>query len=997
MAIPLLLSLLLQPATASEVEMSTVWLRAMLPPDAEKPEQGPFPWVSGRDVVLTEAEDAVRIQAAWRIEAVEPGWVDLPIVDASVRLDRATLGGAGVPLKALNDGRRHLVAWIEKPTTLVVEGEIVGELRRGVTLALLPAPVGRMRVETKDPVVKVASGSAEVIELDGRFWTGASSMVVSSTSEKPAAKTGQLAVGAVGMGVTVSDGAMDVRARLRWRVVRGSLATVSFTAPGAGADLAVTGPILAKWTRSGDLVTAELLEPQKAAVELEVRWSSSLPDADEAKVPFPVVEPQGVFRTERSVQIGRDGDREVVADLGSWEPIPTASLPEIARDLIVGTPASAWRITDSSRPSLGLLRFSPVSGPPTIVDVAAYDGALSQDGRLLMRAHYTVRNDRGAFLRVTPPPGTRIVGARVGGEPASIARDGDSWLVPLLKSVETVQGLLNFPVDLLILSDGTPFADKDERRIPLPVVDAEVAVSRVTLSLPVGWDNRLDDGESGTVADFTEGTGITYGFAAGDDNVAKADALFQDAVGAWMENDFDRAQQALEDLRSIGADNENINRLQSNIDLVFGNDGASEGGGGQAVALQRRVKEQAQARAGKDKEFQAQLLEEADEAYLSGDYSKAEEAYNKALDIGENLERLEQEESVEQSYSNVQVREKLAKAESKKKGKKDDKPSELNELNGLSGFVEIDFSDEEEELVDYDGDRPPPKAEFLAGGEVPVTTGKQSPGLDALVAQEARKDEERKRLEAEAVARRQAEEAASKAAQEAAARRYAEEERRAAEASAAAKSEAAERARYEEERRRAEEDMRARYPTEPSAAPTADSGVLKRSRPTVNVSLGAKKKAGPAAPPPPPPAPPPVIETYDSTYGTSQGQVLSKEFLQQVPSGRTFESSAQQIGGVAGEPSPEMSGATYDQNTYMDFDGVDIQGELAKPQGGLVLDRIPKPEPEGFAPLDVTASTLDVVIPTYGETVRYQHLLLPAGQAHAVVVRAKKNKKRGNR
>ncbi|MEZ4318109.1 MAG: hypothetical protein R3F61_11415 [Myxococcota bacterium] len=985
MTLALLLSLLVPTASTAEVEMSGTWLRMLMAPDADKPEKGPRPWVATRDVVLTEAEDAVRIRAVWSLEAVEPGWIDVPVVDASVRLDRATLGGSGVALKALNDGRRHLVAWIDGPTTLVVEGEVVAELRRGVTLALLPAPVGQVRVETADPVVDVTSGSVAAIELDGRFWTGADTIRVSSTAEKPAAKSDQLAVGAVGMGVTVSDGAMGVRARVRWRVVRGELDRVSFEAPGAGTDLAVTGAIVAGWDRVGDTVTVDLRERQKASVEIEASWSVALPDRDEARVPFPMVEPRGVFRTERSVQLARDGDREIVPDFGTWEPLPAAALPDIARDLVVGTPASAWRITDTSRPQLGLLRFSPVSGPPTIVDVAAYDGALSQDGRLLMRAHYTVRNDRGAFLRVTPGPGTRIVGARVGGEPTSIARDGDAWLVPLLKSVETVQGLLNFPVDLLILSDGTPFDDKEERTVPLPVVDSEVAVTRVTLSLPVGWDNRLEPGEAGRVEDFTEGTGITYGFAAGDENVAKADALFQDAVGAWMDNDFDRAQQALEDLRSIGADNENIARLQSNIDLVFGGedqDKGGAGGGGQAVALQRRVKEQAQARAAEDVQVQNALLEEAENAYLSGDYGKAEEAWNQALDIGENLERIQQEESVEQSYSNVQVREKLAKAQDEKK-KRSKSATKADEVD-TRGFIEIDLSEEDELFEVVDGKRGPQEPVYKERTEIDFegidVTGdlvKPQGGLyledrNGELSKAFAAAEERRRAEEEA--RRRAEEEARRQAEAEAARRVTsaeEAERRASEEVARKDAQA-----YEVERLRAEAEAAAAavaMDPDPEPEPVAsgdydgDAVLYRRSGGLGNVRIGSAKKS----PPPPPPSPPPSAP--------SAGK-MSKDDLQRIPSGRTYQTATESAGVAVGAgqgANPNLAGAITTENTYLP-------------------EEPPMPEPEGFAPLDVTASTLDVVIPTFGDTVRYQHLLLPAGQAHAVVVRAKKNK-RGNR
>jgi hypothetical protein len=44
---------------------------------------------------------------------------------------------------------------------------------------------------------------------------------------------------------------------------------------------------------------------------------------------------------------------------------------------------------------------------------------------------------------------------------------------------------------------------------------------------------------------------------------------------------------------------------------------------------------------------------------------------------------------------------------------------------------------------------------------------------------------------------------------------------------------------------------------------------------------------------------------------------------------------------------------------------------------------------DGFAALQVTATRLSVVVPVLGETLRFQHLLLPAGAAHAVHVEAR--------
>jgi hypothetical protein len=39
-----------------------------------------------------------------------------------------------------------------------------------------------------------------------------------------------------------------------------------------------------------------------------------------------------------------------------------------------------------------------------------------------------------------------------------------------------------------------------------------------------------------------------------------------------------------------------------------------------------------------------------------------------------------------------------------------------------------------------------------------------------------------------------------------------------------------------------------------------------------------------------------------------------------------------------------------------------------------------------FEPLEVTAASRDIVVPTFGEVVRYQHLILPRGAAPTVRV-----------
>ncbi len=63
----------------------------------------------------------------------------------------------------------------------------------------------------------------------------------------------------------------------------------------------------------------------------------------------------------------------------------------------------------------------------------------------------------------------------------------------------------------------------------------------------------------------------------------------------------------------------------------------------------------------------------------------------------------------------------------------------------------------------------------------------------------------------------------------------------------------------------------------------------------------------------------PTIDTEQ----TSKGEVLSREFLQRMPTGRSYQSAVQAAPGVTGGGNPNVGGAGADENTYM-LDGVNI-------------------------------------------------------------------------
>jgi len=738
-SLALLLALVLAPAPGRvELERAT-WdgLRAASPAELPVPA-----WAASRVVELRPVAGGVQLRARWTLRALTPGaWFsgqvlgDIPGMRVEdLRWDgkpaAAAVGGDGVTVAGKVAGR----------ATIELVAFVPGDpLRAPLTLRLLPATRGRAEVEAPEGLVAalaLPAGPDEatagaLLRPDAAFWSGAGALELRYTSPPaPARGATAVVVARAGLGVTVGDAELRGRGRLVWELRRGAIEAVAFRAEGVGADLEVTGAGVRAVERSGELVQVRLQAPVSGRLELELRWSAPIGAAAESRAALPRIAFEDVFRGESALQLARDGEVEAVPELRGWAPVRAAALPGWAQGLVEGTPSAAFVASGAaaSAGALTLLRFVPLAGPPVVVDVAAYTIATSREGRALIRAHYEVRNERAASLRIRPPPGFEILGVRVAGETAVIARDHEgAWRVPLQRSVDTVAGLLSFPVEVALLGAAAPWARRERRALPLPRLDAPVAVSRVTLHLPPGYRSRLQAGDGEVVAQFTKGEGITYGLGVGEVGAAQADALFQGAVRRWLANDFAGAQAELDQLRSMGARNENITRLQGNLDLIAGR------GGRQDAGVQRRIREQAKARAVAEQVALEALQKQAEVSRASGDYGQAQQHYQAALAVGDRLAQLEQDESVEQRARNealqlelrstveeaerAAVTRKAARRRPAKVGRREDKAKfKSASVYDLGDDDAVGLSDAD----GADGDEPAPAATLPARSDEPA-------------------------------------------------------------------------------------------------------------------------------------------------------------------------------------------------------------------------------------------------------------------------------------
>lgn len=672
----------LAPTEVDAVELS--WARVQAMRNALEAEPALLgPWAREREIELIAVEGGLMLHGRWQIDVQTPGWIADTLLGPGIELRSAILGSEPAPVITLpgHTMATMLVAWVERPVELSVRAFIPDGALDRLELGLLPATRGRLRVAIPGraavPVVDQATGEAAPVlaralgatKTGGDVvWSGASTLTLELRDPEHAPPAREvLAVAHAGVGLTVGDAEVRGRAHLQWELRHGALPRVRASVAGIGDDLTVEGPDVARWSRSGDALEVELSAPVSTRVDLELRWTQAIAAGDEARLTLPRIEPDA-WRSESSLQLARDGELEVIPEITEGTAISAASLPAWGQGLVEGTPTAAYqRAGAPAEGHLDLLRFVPVPGPPTVIDVATYTIATTEEGRVLMKAHFDLRNDRGAHLNVRPPPGLRIIGARVGNDTALPSRgDDDAWRIPLRRSLETVDGLLSFPVEVILLGEQDPWERRERRELALPTLDAPVAASRVTVYLPPRYESRLEEGEHNVVGAFGEGEGLAYGRGVGMDDTGVTDALFEEAVEGYLSNDFEAAQEKLAQLQELGVSSENMARLQANIDVIEGKADAKDKGD---LTLQRRVKEQAKARASDDFRRQESLIAEAEKAADAGDYAQAEAQYQAALDLGGKLAKLEQTESVEQDVRNADVEIELETV-SKKKGKK---------------------------------------------------------------------------------------------------------------------------------------------------------------------------------------------------------------------------------------------------------------------------------------------------------------------------------------
>jgi len=127
----------------------------------------------------------------------------------------------------------------------------------------------------------------------------------------------------------------------------------------------------------------------------------------------------------------------------------------------------------------------PVIG--TVIDLASGVTLFTEDGKLVHRIVYRVRNTSKQFLELEIPAEAQIWSVFVGGEPAKPRLSSHRILIPLNRSSQGAAGLEAFDVELIYFERADRFEWIGRKGSRFPVPDVLISQMLWTVYLPEGY------------------------------------------------------------------------------------------------------------------------------------------------------------------------------------------------------------------------------------------------------------------------------------------------------------------------------------------------------------------------------------------------------------------------------------------------------------------------------------------------------------------------------
>lgn len=472
-------------------------LRARAFPSAPDPAPPPLDATLTRvDYDLRVSGETVTGQARLAIDVLKQGWASVQVPSGMLVRD-AGIDGRPTPLTAVDGGPARVLLSRSGRSTLTLDVVVPLVSSAGAESITLPASGSALSA-----VTLVVPRAGVDLAVSGGFIaeqseTGSDSRwVVYGNAGRPLAFTWKRKAddrrstqplrtrARVTQLVALGEDSTQVTSSVYLEITQGLAREALIALPAGLVVNQVAGAAVADWTVAGTTLTVTFLEP--IAAETSIVISGEVRAPRDGLITIPLVRVPSAERETGGVAVDVVGAGEIAGrEPRGLEPADTSDLGDI--------------VAGHESPSLVAFRYTPLGGsaPRSLtvnvsrytaqavlvanVEEARYDALLGEDGKLLVRARYAVRNNQRSFLAVTLPPQSTLWSAALAGQPIrpGVAPDG-GLLLPLRKG-RTNEEAPTFVVELLYLQRGPGWTERGPARLALPSVDLPVSRTGVTL------------------------------------------------------------------------------------------------------------------------------------------------------------------------------------------------------------------------------------------------------------------------------------------------------------------------------------------------------------------------------------------------------------------------------------------------------------------------------------------------------------------------------------
>lgn len=277
--------------------------------------------------------------------------------------------------------------------------------------------------------------------------------------------------------VAIDDDALRINSDINFTILHSEVDAVRLAVPTGMNVLSVSGDGVGEWSESKEKDQRLILIPftygKKGNVNIRVMSEVPLNESGVGNLLTGFSTPETVRETGfLGVELNTSAE-VTLAESEGVEKVPPQKLPDqlirkSAKPLIMGFKY----LRHPYHLALDIQKHEKIAVPVATINSANIVTLFTEDGKVVHRLIYQVRNSAKQFLEIQLPEGSDVWSVFVDNQPveASVNKE-HRLLVPMIRSREVNNQLQTFPVEVIMALSGDRFSWWGSRQSTLPAVD----------------------------------------------------------------------------------------------------------------------------------------------------------------------------------------------------------------------------------------------------------------------------------------------------------------------------------------------------------------------------------------------------------------------------------------------------------------------------------------------------------------------------------------------